>query len=59
VNRPDDRFCGGCAAALVAAPVVAAARPRTVPPPPPKRKTVPIEPIDDAVVSEDRIVSPR
>ncbi len=48
VNTLIDRFCGGCGATTA---------PRTAPPKPPPRKgkTVPIDRIDDAVLSETRL----
>jgi hypothetical protein len=61
-NRVDDRFCGGCGRTVAVAaptPVPRAPKlpalpraPRRPPPPPAKSHTVPIERVDDAVLSE-------
>jgi hypothetical protein len=67
VNAALDRFCGGCG--IATAPAIPAAIPkrpvvpvprtltaRTAPPkPPPRGKTVPIDRVDDAVLSETRV----
>jgi hypothetical protein len=63
VNKPDDKFCGGCGVAIAvqtAAPVVVApvihpaipSVPKKPPPPAPRKKTVAIETLDDVVISE-------
>ena len=55
VNRPGDRFCGGCAKLLVAPQALVVATMKALPPPPiPKTAphTIPIVILDDAIVSE-------
>ena len=64
VNTATDRFCGGCGITTAPAmPKLAApqALPRTAPPKPPppksfiKGRTIPIDRIDDVLVSEARV----